>query len=105
MDNRLEKFIRVFGTTKPIIGMVHLKPLPGAPRYDSRGGMQSIGDMALKDAKALVSGGVDALQVENQWERSSCFPMRLSPMLIPASVYISLTPSFFIASTTSSANS
>jgi membrane complex biogenesis BtpA family protein len=69
MGSRLERFSSVFGTTKPIIGMVHLKPLPGAPRYSSSGGMKSIIDMALKDADALVSGGIDALQVENQWDR------------------------------------
>jgi membrane complex biogenesis BtpA family protein len=69
MKHGVERFSSVFGTTKPIIGMVHLKPLPGAPRYNSREGMQSIIDMALKDAEALVSGGIDALQVENQWDR------------------------------------
>jgi membrane complex biogenesis BtpA family protein len=69
MDNRGERFVGIFGTSKPIIGMVHLKPLPGAPRYDSRAGMGQIIETALKDAEALVSGGIDALQVENQWDR------------------------------------
>jgi membrane complex biogenesis BtpA family protein len=69
MDNRGERFVNIFGTSKPIIGMVHLKPLPGAPRYDSGAGMGQIIETALKDAEALVSGGIDALQVENQWDR------------------------------------
>jgi membrane complex biogenesis BtpA family protein len=69
MDNRGERFVSIFGTSKPIIGMVHLKPLPGAPRYDSGAGMGQIIETALKDAEALVSGGIDALQVENQWDR------------------------------------
>jgi membrane complex biogenesis BtpA family protein len=69
MDQRGERFADVFGTSKPIIGMVHLKPLPGAPRYDSGTGMGRIIETALEDAEALVSGGIDALQVENQWDR------------------------------------
>ena len=30
------------GTTKSIIGMVHLPALPGTPLYDAAGGMQHI---------------------------------------------------------------
>ena len=28
------KFQNFFATEKPIIGMVHLRPLPGSPRFD-----------------------------------------------------------------------
>jgi len=63
------KFTDVFKTTKPILGMVHLKPLPGTPLYDSAGGMQKIVDEALADAGRLVKGGIDGIQVENQWDR------------------------------------
>ena len=52
-----------FGTETPIIGMVHLGPLPGAPRGDRD--LESIIDEALDDTRALERGGVDAIMVEN----------------------------------------
>lgn len=64
---RLKSLKEMFGVEKPIIGMVHLLPLPGAPGYDFYG-MEAIIDHALRDAEALVSGGVDGLMVENMWD-------------------------------------
>lgn len=52
-----------FGTSKPVFGMIHLAPLPGAPRYS--GSVSSVLDRALQDAAALHAAGVDALVVEN----------------------------------------
>lgn len=46
-----------------LIGMVHLRPLPGAPRYD--GDMAGVLLRAADDARALEAGGVDAVMVEN----------------------------------------
>lgn len=48
---------------RPIIGMVHLKPLPGTPRYN--GSPTEILDAALTDAQALTLGGIDAIMIEN----------------------------------------
>jgi uncharacterized protein len=48
---------------KPIIGMVHLMPLPGAPRWG--GSMQAVLEHAVADARTLASGGVDGIMVEN----------------------------------------
>ncbi|MBQ9244481.1 MAG: BtpA/SgcQ family protein [Proteobacteria bacterium] len=45
------------------IGMVHLRALPGTPANTLT--MPEILDAALKDAETLVSGGCDALLVEN----------------------------------------
>ena len=49
--------------SRTLIGMVHLAPLPGSPRW--RGSMAEVIDRALADAGALVEGGIDALLVEN----------------------------------------
>lgn len=57
----------LFPTPKPVIGMVHLWPLPGAPGYTGYG-MEAIVEHALRDAQALVEGGVDGLVVENMWD-------------------------------------
>ncbi|ERG98962.1 MAG: membrane complex biogenesis protein, BtpA family [Haloquadratum sp. J07HQX50] len=50
-------------TTKPIIGMVHLEALPGAPGFD--GDRQTIREAMRRDARRLANGGVDALMIEN----------------------------------------
>lgn len=48
---------------RPVIGMVHLSPLPESPRYD--GNWSAVQARALADAAALVEGGVQALMIEN----------------------------------------
>lgn len=52
-----------FARPKPLVGMVHLLPLPGAPRW--RGSMQEVLDRAVADATAIAAGGLDGLFVEN----------------------------------------
>ena len=53
----------LFKTTKPLIGMVHLLPLPGSPR--SRGDISIVEDRAVADVRALVEGGVHGVLFEN----------------------------------------
>lgn len=53
----------VFGTERPIIGMVHLPPLPGSPRFD--GDRDYLHEVARRDAAALATGGVDGIMLEN----------------------------------------
>ncbi|MFQ5951012.1 MAG: BtpA/SgcQ family protein, partial [Candidatus Geothermarchaeales archaeon] len=60
----LEEF---FGVDKPIIGMVHLPPLPGSVPYRGES-MDEIMDFVLADATKLVEGGVNGLIVENMWD-------------------------------------
>ncbi|ASJ02128.1 hypothetical protein A3L09_02010 [Thermococcus profundus] len=48
---------------KPLIGMVHLKPLPGSYLYD--GDFDSVIEAALRDARTLEEAGFDAIMVEN----------------------------------------
>ena len=49
--------------TRAVIGMVHLRALPGSPRWD--GDMAGVVRAALADARALADGGADAIMVEN----------------------------------------
>jgi membrane complex biogenesis BtpA family protein len=63
---RTVKLLQIFNTEKPIIGMVHLLPLLGAPGYQSEKGMKAIIEAAMDDALRLTEGGVDGIQVENQ---------------------------------------
>ena len=48
---------------KILIGVVHLQPLPGSPRW--RGDMESVIEFAVNDARAYERGGAHAVFVEN----------------------------------------
>ena len=56
------KFYELF-PAKPIIGMVHLPALPGAPRSDRTIG--ALIEFALEEAEKLERAGLDGLIVEN----------------------------------------
>jgi membrane complex biogenesis BtpA family protein len=58
-----EPYDKLFGNKKSVIGMVHLKALPGAPAYG--GSIKAVIDAAVADADRLEHGGVDAIMVEN----------------------------------------
>ncbi len=62
--SRGDALYRLFGTVKPVIGMIHLRPLPGSPRWGGEG-VEEIIDHALRDLEALVDGGVDGVIIEN----------------------------------------
>jgi membrane complex biogenesis BtpA family protein len=53
----------IVGVPRAVIGMVHLRALPGSPRW--AGSMEAVLDAALADGRALAEGGADALLVEN----------------------------------------
>src|ERR1700722_4239337 len=53
----------LFGTEKPIIGVVHLLPLPGSARWD--GQIEPICRRAEQEAVALATGGVHGIIIEN----------------------------------------
>ncbi len=56
--------MNLFDLGRPaLVGMVHLRPLPGSPRWD--GDMQGVLEAAERDAAALADGGCDAILVEN----------------------------------------
>ena len=75
---RLKSLKEMFGVEKPIIGMIHLLPLPGAPGYDFYG-LEAVIEHALRDAEALISGGVDGLMVENMWDLPYYVGMEVPP--------------------------
>ena len=59
----------ILPVAKPIIGMVHLRPLPGSPLYDPRQlAVDDVIEIAVDEARTLAAAGVDGLQVENIWD-------------------------------------
>lgn len=78
---RLRELGELFNVAKPVIGMVHCWPLPGAPGY--RGyGMSTIVEQAVHDATALAEGGCHGIIVENMWD----VPFRAGPHVQPESI-------------------
>jgi uncharacterized protein len=73
----------IFGTKVPLIGDVHLPPLPGTPRYRGET-MTAIMDRALRDAEAFVKGGMDGIILENHGDIPFLKPHEIGPEIIAA---------------------
>ncbi|NJL78093.1 MAG: phosphorybosylanthranilate isomerase, partial [Richelia sp. SM2_1_7] len=75
---------QLFKTRRPIIGVVHLLPLPTSPRWG--GSLKAIIDRAEQEAVALASGGIDGIIVENFFDapftKSQVDPAIVSAMTI-----------------------
>ncbi|MFC1683304.1 BtpA/SgcQ family protein [Candidatus Zixiibacteriota bacterium] len=71
----------VFSVEKPLIGVVHLMPLPGSPRY--AGSMEEVGDRALRDAHTYARGGLHGLILENYGDLPF-FPEKVYPETVAA---------------------
>ena len=61
--------VETFGVAKPVIGMIHLAPLPGTALYDDVRGVVAIIEGAKRDAEALQRGGIDAVLFGNEGDR------------------------------------
>ena len=51
----------MFKTEKPVIGMLHLRSLPGDPLYYPGGSVPQVVEAAKHDLEALQQGGVDGV--------------------------------------------
>ena len=54
---------QIFQAENPVIGVVHLSPLPTSPRW--KGKLQEVISRAEQEATALAAGGVDGIIIEN----------------------------------------
>ncbi len=67
-----------------IIGMVHVGPLPGSPKYS--GDLDKMIQEAVQNAVTLVEGGVDAVMVENFYDapfpKNSADPVTVASMAV-----------------------
>jgi membrane complex biogenesis BtpA family protein len=62
-EPRVDAIRRLWPRGRPLIGMVHLLPLPGSPGWG--GSMDEVVTRALDDLHALTEGGMDGVLVEN----------------------------------------
>ena len=76
--DRPDALHELFGVAKPIIGTIHLPPLPGAPRYTGEP-VRAIYARAVDDARRYAEGGVDGLIVENEGDTPFLKPDKIGP--------------------------
>jgi hypothetical protein len=77
----LQAFRQFFKSQRPLLGMVHLPPLPGSPHYSGK--MQEVLRAALSDAQVLEEAGFAGLMLEN-WGDFPYYPDRVPPETIAA---------------------
>ncbi|PRX37231.1 hypothetical protein SAMN05216257_101251 [Meinhardsimonia xiamenensis] len=65
----MDRFRSIFGDVRPVIGMVHLGALPGAPLHDARAGLEGLVESARADLAALQAAGFDAVMFGNENDR------------------------------------
>lgn len=73
----------IFNTKIPLIGDIHLPPLPGTPRYRGET-MTAIIDRALSDADVFRKGGMDGIILENHGDIPFLKPNEIGPEIIAA---------------------
>ncbi|SIT58216.1 conserved hypothetical protein [Mesorhizobium prunaredense] len=73
-----DALVELFGRTKVVIGVVHLSPLPGAPRYDGEA-VEAIYQRGLDDARSYLDGGCDGVIVENHGDIPFAKPDDIGP--------------------------
>ncbi|RKX53218.1 MAG: hypothetical protein DRP30_04870 [Thermotoga sp.] len=90
-------FEAVFKKKFVVIGMVHLKPLPGSVKYDGES-IEEIEKSAIDDAKILMNNGVDGLMIENFGdkpflnERIDLFPLLIMTRIVSKIISFSSVP-------------
>lgn len=80
---------RIFGLTCPLIGNIHVAPLPGTPR-DKGATMAEIVERAVHDAIAYRDGGMDGVLVENHGDIPFLPPDEIGPEVIAAMTAVAL---------------
>jgi membrane complex biogenesis BtpA family protein len=80
-QNKNVDLYQLFKTRTPIIGVVHLLPLPTSPRWG--GSLKAVIDRAEQEAAALASGGVNGIIVENFFD-APFTKERVDPAIVSA---------------------
>ncbi|HBT48512.1 MAG: Membrane complex biogenesis protein, BtpA family [Caldanaerobacter subterraneus] len=81
----MERVKSIFKNVKPIIGMVHLPPLPGSPQYGGEK-LSVIAETTVTEAKKLEEAGFDGIMIENFGD--VMFYKRVPPETVASMTYI-----------------
>lgn len=88
-----DRFAAIFpGGAKPLIAMVHLRPLPGTPLYDEDAGVAAIADGAARDVEVLLRYPFDAVLFCNEGDRPYPLQAGLEGVAVMSSVVTELAP-------------
>ncbi|MEZ6242807.1 MAG: BtpA/SgcQ family protein [Phycisphaerales bacterium] len=74
---------------KALIGMVHVRALPGSPAHEGES-IESIAEAAAKEARTLADLGFDALIIENMHDRPYVHGDALGPEVVSAMTRVGL---------------
>ncbi len=74
---------RLFGRSKPLIGDIHLLPLPGTPRHRDHT-VEDIVRRAVEDARAYANGGMDGVIVGEPRRHSLPEAGEIGPEIVAA---------------------
>ncbi len=74
---------KIFDRDRPLIGNVHLPPLPGTPRYTGASVVE-LREIVLADVRAYEEGGMDGLILENHGDIPFLKPDGIGPEIIAA---------------------
>lgn len=77
----------LFGVDKPLVGDIHLLPLPGTPRHRGES-IAAIVDRAVADALAYAEGGMDGVMIENHGDIPFLKPAEIGPETVAAMAVI-----------------
>jgi len=75
------------GSERPILGVVHLKPLPGSPNYG--GSLGPVVSQAVEDALSFQAGGAHAIILEN-FHDYPFYPETTEPETVSAMTYVAV---------------
>ena len=62
-------FAEIFDEKKPVIGLVHIRALPGTTCYQKEPGLADVIARARRDYESLVSGGIDSVIFCNEFDK------------------------------------
>jgi membrane complex biogenesis BtpA family protein len=79
----MNKLETIFGTKKPIIGVIHLSPLLGFAGFD---GINNVLDMALTDLNEFEKGQISGIIIENNYDLPH--KINVSPETIASMTFI-----------------
>ncbi len=83
LPKKPDPLAEIFDQPKPIMGMIHLAPLPGAPRYDGQP-VEDIYAAAVADALTMANAGIDGIIVENAFDLPFARPESIGPETVAA---------------------
>ncbi len=82
----VEKYKRLFGYEKPLIALLHIRALPGDPRFGRNDTMADVVEAARADLLALQKGGADAVLFSNEY--SFPYQQKVDPAIVGAMGYV-----------------